>query len=232
MSFKKIFCSFVIVILVHGAGVGFAANKDEQRDRKEQGSKRNLINSSNWHELPMRAAGNHVSPTFNGNAIEWNLAKPSSWTRSEIALNRTLPQNFSAEFEWKWTGGGSIEIFFPNSDEILPDNWYPQKWYGVYISSENMPDLHIYRRPSDDPEIGYFSPAIESSSEYKNAWVTVKIEKKGREWSFYRNGKLIDRRTFGVLARHEIGLIFAPSHNDNMGPDANIVLRSVVIRKL
>jgi hypothetical protein len=193
-----------------------------------------LNGSQFWTELPDRACSNgqcpHVSPSFQTDQISWYLARPSnpSWCRAEIALKKTFSTSaIRFDFEFNWTGGGSIEIFICDATDITGTNWKPNNFYGVYISSSDTPYLQLCG--IRDQQSQFLKSNIESSSNYKNRWVSVSIFKNGSEWRFYRNGNLLDSREFTVLNGKQIALIVAPSHNDYKGSDAKIAFRKIIV---
>jgi hypothetical protein len=161
-------------------------------------------------------------------SMNYTISTPLNWVRCETALKTVLQgTTLNFEFEFFWTGGGTIEFFIMAADQVgTIDRTRDQiDMYGAYISSSDTPYLSISGYTAGTRV--FFSDNVETSSVYKNRWVRVNIVKEGVLWKFYRDGVLIHSATFPAMADKSVRLIVAPSHNYYKGASATMKFRKI-----
>lgn len=182
-----------------------------------------------WNLLTGRMINitDYVAPTFQANSIDWSLPLPANANRGDIASKTSfLADTIRFDFEYYWTGGGTIELLVCDAADLNSTNWIPGEYYDAYISSVDTPFSQVHLGDSSGAQI-YSSSQLESSSLYKNAWVTNSITKNGSTWKFYRNNNLLNTVTFTNLNGKPLGLIVSPSDNYYKGSGLNVSFRKI-----
>lgn len=184
-----------------------------------------------WQPLPGRVSGGnpYIYPTFPMNTLTWYCPQPANANRGDAASKTTFSSdNIRFDLEYFWTGGGTIELFVCDANDLNVTNWVPGEYYCLYVSSADVPYAQIKGGDSNGTQF-FQSANLEGSAAYKGAWVTNSILKTGSSWSFYRNNNLLHTTTYTNLNGKRLSLIVAPSNNSYKGGALNVTFRRIQV---
>jgi hypothetical protein len=188
--------------------------------------------NDNW-EIISAKTGPEFNPdtiTADGTYFSFNIPTPSNWVRDDIALKRNLTgANMRFDFEYYFSGGGSLELKVIASDEVA--ELTNQNYYDVFIGTADVPVVSIIKCADGICANGggIFENELESSDSWRNTWVAVSIIKEGANWYLYKDGVLKHTLSFPEFENKTLRLSIQPTHNWYKGGPLNVQFRKIEV---